>query len=457
MSKKLIALNMAIIILIVLPLNFVFAEDNVNIFEYSTDVENILKIDGNEYDANQNASGIGWEYYPNFNYSSQRPHINAYLTIHENYSGLPITVPKNVYIGINGNIKGDESTPAITVYGDVDISLFNHAYESLNNLELIGHKEHPAIKATGEVYLGGITDDNDSCLIQGGGRDTPAIVASKISFYNAFFYSGADIDKLNVTNSYIDAHILKLIPEGNHYSITVSNGDVAPPTPQHNNYIFVGWKVTEGQGFIHPNNVLNWYMPGDVVDIESDNIILQASYLNDNRTSVAIALHGNGGVTEENSKYYITLASTHRLSLYDISQKSFVRDGYKFNGYNSTPSGDGTNYTYDDHLNDDGSSFVYNLYAQWERIEPYVESKVKVKGTSHEVISNFHNIDGDAVVIAAGYKEKCLVDIKYNSQGLSNVLEGEIDEIKIMVWDSMNGLKPLCDVESIFKNEFVVE
>lgn len=444
MSKKLIALNMAIIILIMLPLNSVFAEDNGNIFEYSTDVENILKIDGEEFDANKNSGSydLGWHYYPGDAW--------AQLSIYGNYSGLPIIVPKNVRIRFIGNVTGDAENPAVFVYGDADIY-------GVKNVQITGYGEQPAIVATGEIYIGGVMDNSEGFVIKGGDRNIPAIIAPKVSFYDAFFYSGPEFEELNITTSYSDAHILKLVPEGTHYSITVSKGDVVPPTPQHNNYIFIGWKVTESLDFVHPNKVLNWYMPGDIVDIESDNITLQASYLNDNRTSVAIALHGNGGATEENSKYYITLASTHRLSLYNISQKSFVREGYRFNGFNSTPSGDGINYTYDDHLNDDGSSFVYNLYAQWERIDPYVESKVEVKGTSLEVISNVHNIDSDVVVIAAGYKEKRLVDVKYNSQGLSNVLEGDIDEIKIMVWDSMNSIKPLCDAESIFKSEFIVE
>jgi len=331
--------------------------------------KDVLVIDGKEYNANEICRGIGWDYHPNLNYTSQRPHIEAQLTIHENYSGLPIVIPKNVYIGINGNVKADELNPAITVYGDVDISLFNHAYETLNDILLRGCGEQPAIKADGAVYLGGIHDSNDSFAIHGGNADTPAIIASKVGFYDKFFYIGTSSDNLTVASSYTNEHILKLVPNGNIYSIMVSKGDIVTTPPQHNDYMFIGWKVTSGLDFVHPNNTLKWYMPGDVVDIDSNNIMLQAAYLDNNRSSVAIALHGNGGATAEGSKYYITLASTARLSLYDIPEKSFTKDGYSFTGFNTVSTGSGTSYTYGDNLNDDGKTFVYNLYAQWKKNE----------------------------------------------------------------------------------------
>ena len=454
MSKKLLALNMAILLLVLLPLNFVYAEENIS--EYNTDASNILVIDGAEYEADSNAEGEGWNYYyhPNRSYSLERPHINAYLIIHENYSGLPVTVPNHVYIALNGNVQGDAFSPAITVHGDAEISFFNQESDSLNSLEVIGFGEQPAIKATEKVYLGGILDKNKECLIQGGNSDTPAILASEISFFDYSFYSGADSDTLNIAHSYADEHTLKLTSDGEEYSISVKKGAVAPQMPQHKNYIFLGWKVNEGQGFVHPNNVLNWYMPGDVVDVESDGTTLQATYIKDNRESVAIVLHGNGGVTEENSKYFITVASTNHLSLYDIPEKSFARDGFRFTGFNTEPDGEGASYSYDYSLDDDGSSVVYNLYAQWESTAPHVKSEVTLNGNTYEVVSKMKNIVGEVFVFAAGYKDNCLVDVKGNAQGLPNILLGDIDEIRVMVWDNATDFKPLCETEIITKDKF---
>lgn len=453
MSKKLLALNMAILLLVLLPLNFVYAEENTS--EYINE-SNILVIDGAEYEADSNVEGEGWNYYyhPNRNYSLERPHINAYLIIHENYSGLPVTVPNHVYIALNGNVQGDASNPAITVHGDAEISFFNQESESLNSLEVIGFGEQPAIKASGKVYLGGILDKNKECLIQGGNSDTPAILASETLFYDYSFYSGFNSDTLNIAHSYADEHTLKLTSDGDGYSISVRNSEEVPQMPRHENYIFLGWKVNEGQGFVHPDNVLNWYMPGDVADFESDSATLQATYIKDNRESVAIVLHGNGGVTEENSKYFITVASTNHLSLYDIPEKPFARDGFRFSGFNTEPDGEGASYSYDYSLEDDGSTVVYNLYAQWESTAPHVKSKVTSNGNIFEVTSEIKNMDGQVVVFAAGYKDKCLVDVKGNAQGLANILVGDIDEIQVMVWNDLNGFKPLCETEIITKDKF---
>ena len=53
-------------------------------------------------------------------------------------------------------------------------------------------------------------------------------------------------------------------------------------------------------------------MPGDIVDFDKD-IVLYPFHLNKNRTSIAIALNCNGGVTSNNSKYIFTLHQSSKI------------------------------------------------------------------------------------------------------------------------------------------------
>ncbi len=368
MVRKLVALNMSIIIIVTLFANTVFAQTtanslNLNDGQFCNELlhsnnDNVITIDGQRYDANKVSGSYeqGWHYYPGIYHQD----ASSTLYIWENYSGLPITVPTNVTIFLRGNVEGDSSNPAISICGRANI----HTYA---NVRIAGYEQHPAIKADSQVFIYGIGDSDKSGEFEiiGGNALTPAIVASKVSFTDKFFYSGENYDCLFTTGIYNNEHILKLVPEGNNYSISVSKGDTVPTPPKHNEYVFIGWKVVNNSDLIHANDMSKWFMPGDIVDIDADNIMLQASYLNANRSSAAIVLNGNGGVTEDNSKYLVTLASTYELSLYATAQKNFIKDGYDFNGFNSSPSGNGTSYTYNDSLTDDGKTFVYNLYAQW--------------------------------------------------------------------------------------------
>ncbi len=384
--------------------------------------ENILVIDGKEYNANENAGsyGLGWHYY--YHEDENR----AQLDIWENYSGLPITIPKNVTIHLNGDVMANESAPAIQIYGKADISACS--LSDVKNVKVSGFGKYPAITATGAIYFHGIYDDDDSFIIEGGNADTPAITASKVGFYDKFFYSGASVDKLNVASSYTNEHIIKFVPDGHIYSIMTSKGSVVPTPPVHNDYKFIGWKVVNGTEYVHPNNTLKWYMPRDVVDIDKNDVQLQAAYLDNNRTSVAVVLNGNGGITEDGSKYFISLASTNKLSLYEIPNKSFTKDGYTFKGFNLNADGSGTAYTYDSNLTDDGSTYVYNLYAQWQKNE--TSSKPVGGGGGGTPTTNketIKNDDGSTTVIQTNSKTGTVLETTTYTDGSTTEIEKSKD------------------------------
>jgi len=68
--------------------------------------------------------------------------------------------------------------------------------------------------------------------------------------------------------------------------------------------------------------------------------------------------------------------------------------------------------------------------------------------------------DFSGQLIVAGYKNNCLVQIEnktYTEKTVITTLSGDIDEIKVMVWNNLSGLKPLCDVEVIPSSEWLTE
>ncbi len=63
-------------------------------------------------------------------------------------------------------------------------------------------------------------------------------------------------------------------------------------------------------------------------------------------------------------------------------------------------------------------------------------------------------------IFIAGYKNGKLLTLKsqlYNLDKVTFTLEGNIDEIIVMVWDSLQTMNPLCDAEIITKEQFVTE
>lgn len=91
---------------------------------------------------------------------------------------------------------------------------------------------------------------------------------------------------------------------------------------------------------------------------------------------------------------------------------------------------------------------------------PHTESIVNKTGNVLTIEIAKYNIAEGCKIIAAGYSGSELVDSKTllnNTETITTTLEGDIDQIKVMVWDSENKLKPLCEAEVIPKSEFITQ
>lgn len=131
-----------------------------------------------------------------------------------------------------------------------------------------------------------------------------------------------------------------------------------------------------------------------------------------------------------------------------------TKSGHTFNGW------------YDDNKNLITSSTqvktikAHTLYAQWEVATPKIDSVVTKSGTAYTIKTTLSNISTACEIIAIGYKGGQLVSIqKKTSFELDEpfTLSGDIDEVKVMAWNSLSGLEPQCEAEVIPESEFITE
>ncbi len=100
-------------------------------------------------------------------------------------------------------------------------------------------------------------------------------------------------------------------------------------------------------------------------------------------------------------------------------------------------------------------------YAEFKVLNliSYTESSVAQKEKVHTVETELHNISSGKIIVI-GYKNGAVADLEtrdYTQENETFVLEGDIDEIKIMVWDSLSGLVPVCEAEVITKSKWLIE
>lgn len=87
---------------------------------------------------------------------------------------------------------------------------------------------------------------------------------------------------------------------------------------------------------------------------------------------------------------------------------------------------------------------------------PYTTTSVTKSTTGYVVNSELHNLTNHDIIIT-GYNNGILVDmasVTYNGSIVPAELTGDIDEIKVMVWDDA---KPLCNAEVITESDFITE
>lgn len=159
--------------------------------------------------------------------------------------------------------------------------------------------------------------------------------------------------------------------------------------------------------------------------------------------------NGGTGAPSAQTKIYgntLTLSGTKPICLGSI-----------FKNWNTKQNGTGISYN-------PGDIYTANepltLYAQWEKLAPVLEAAVRKSGNTHTVETELQNIPETCEVMVMGYKNGRLIafDSKNNvQQNESFTLTGDIDVIKVMAWDSLSSLSPLCEAAIIPASEWLRE
>ena len=80
--------------------------------------------------------------------------------------------------------------------------------------------------------------------------------------------------------------------------------------------------------------------------------------------------------------------------------------------------------------------------------------------SSYDIKLQIYGVENTSTIIIAGYKGKRLTDstiASYTGQEITSTLTGDIDTVKVMVWDDLIKMNSLCPAEIIPSSEFIVE
>lgn len=386
-----------------------------------------MTINGKTYrmDRAHGSRSLGWEYRPAFEYGRWSEQVR--LSIYENYSSGPISIPCNVELMAAGKITGTAGQPAVSVDGSVLIEGFRYREDDLS-LTITGGAGAPAVRASGRIYA----FPSAVPITFRGGDGQPALVGRSVQTRCAMLAGSSESDAVLV-GSYNGESFVRVSDE--LLTVTLQPGQTVPSLPEADGVVFVAWRA-DGRGSV-------WYRPGDV--IEGEEVTLHANYMWDD--SGAVILDGNGGTTSSGSKYYVAQVSGADLRLTESTARNgFTRDGYTLSGYNDRADGSGRNYTFRQLA--DGSAWdslvgkVLTFFAQWTRngdpVTPEKPSKpttptqpttppqtttpdgsadITVSGSTVKV----ENVDVDKLVTDNGDKKTAEIDLSGTKSGITDV------------------------------------
>ena len=248
-----------------------------------------MTINGKTYrmDRAHGSRSLGWEYRPAFEYGRWSEQVR--LSIYENYSSGPISIPCNVELMAAGKITGTAGQPAVSVDGNVLIEGYRYREDDLS-LTITGGAGAPAVRASGRIYA----FPSAVPITFWGGDGQPALVGRSVQTGCVMLAGSSESDAV-LTGRYHGESFVRVSDE--LLTVTVQPGQTVPALPEADGVVFVAWRA-DGRGSV-------WYRPGDV--IEGEEVTLHANYMWDD--SGAVILDGNGGTTSSGSKYYVAQVS----------------------------------------------------------------------------------------------------------------------------------------------------
>ena len=214
----------------------------------------------------------------------------------------------------------------------------------------------------------------------------------------------------------------------NSKTVTYNGKYGSLPVPSLDGHTFIGW-------FTEPNGGIQVTEYTDVT--ETDNHTLYAQW---KKSEYSIEYNMNGG------EGYIASQSITYGANATISSYIPTREGYKFLGWSRISDAIAPEFSAGDIYTENTD---ITLYAVW-KIIPSTKTTIIKKSNYSMVNIMIHNLDESANVVLATYKNGMLSDIQieeYNGEDLSLATFLPYDTIKVMLWENMNTMNPLCKNE----------
>lgn len=314
-----------------------------------------MTIDGNEYNAARNCSGQGWKYYSN-------SPTYARLYIDGSYSGSPIELQGNVYIDLRKSMMGPANTSPIVIHGNAEISSSSFREEDDSSAIVVSGDNAPAITADGDITFSINHDEDLKFIVQSNQRGVPAIKANKVRTVETVLFAGLNSEDILPLSAYSDQEYVEF--RCAWFDTVILQGEsIVPTASSYADKSFVVWRNATSVKRRQDDVLQEWFLPGDIVDA-GKGMLLEASYINNNRTTTAFIIDGQGGKTPSTSHYFLTAVSTDHLQAYSWPDNPFVYTGKTFIGYNTASDGSGTMYQPGEKL--EASNLVQKIYAQWK-------------------------------------------------------------------------------------------
>lgn len=254
-------------------------------------------------------------------------------------------------------------------------------------------------------------------------------------YYNNHTIVSGEVDNIKIS---IRQYILNLLGCGGTRGTATfeslkayypTSYDLSEYSFQRLGYTHLGWSNASGD--LVPLNAL--YTP-------DKDTTLYAEW-SPNTYKVVYDSNGGSGSMSNSSHTYDTAKK--------LTSCTFTKKGYTFVGWAITPSG---SVVYSD-----GASVknltatnggIVTLYAVWKKTMPYTQ--IKKTGNNNYRVEVF-NINSGCAVIFATYQNNKLVEFytkTYNGNEIPFTITKKFDTIKVMVWNSLNTFKPICEVNS---------
>lgn len=88
---------------------------------------------------------------------------------------------------------------------------------------------------------------------------------------------------------------------------------------------------------------------------------------------------------------------------------------------------------------------------------PHTETQVVKNGNAHNISISQTNLE-TAKILVGGYKDGMLVSMEIlNNDNLQTTFTGDFDTFKVMAWENLSTLKPLCEAETVPQSNWIIE